>query len=188
MNDNRALAIWKWSAILLVLCNIGLIITLWFKPQHDNRPQPGGPRNFVIRELKFTDDQVKKYDELIKVHRSYMDPLNRDAMEYRRLLFNNLQREPNGLNADSLIQLIANNQKQIETVTYAHFKQVRAMCTDAQKTEFDRIITDVMKQMNGGHAPHHPGDRPGPPPERREGDDHHPDDGQEPPPGPPQDH
>jgi hypothetical protein len=99
-----------------------------------------------------------------------MDRLRKESTGYRRQLFDNIKNK-NTNNADSLTQLIANNQKQIELVTYKHFSQVRDICTDAQKTEFDKIIGDVTRMMNGPHPGPPPGDRQGPPPPGREGPD-----------------
>jgi hypothetical protein len=163
--------IWKWAAILLLLCNIGLVLTLWLKPGMQKGGPGETPRDFVIRNLHFTDDQIKQYDLLIKDHRQAMDRLRHEAMDYRKDLFGNLKSESNNANADSLAGLIAGTQKQIELVTWNHFAQVRKICTDAQKTEFDNIIGDVIKKMNGHGPP--PRDRLGNPPPQ-EGDDNRP--------------
>src|SRR5436853_166845 len=98
-----------------------------------------------------------------------MQKLQHDAQGYRHQLFENMG---SSSGADSITHLIGSTQQQIEKVTYDHFSQVRALCTDEQKKEFDAIIGDVTKRMNGrGGPPHHdragppPGDRPdGPPP------------------------
>jgi len=160
--------IWQWAVLLLVLCNIGLIITIWLRPLHGGPPPHGGPRDFVIQQLKFTEDQVKKYDVLIQEHQKAMQKLRHDANELRTELFANLKNEnQNNTVSDSLARLIANSQKEIELVTYNHFAQVRALCTDAQMKDFDNIINDVIKKMNGGPGgpppPH--GDGQGPPPD-----------------------
>jgi hypothetical protein len=74
MNEWR-LKIWKWAAIFLLLCNIGLIVMIWV----GSRMQKGGPsetpRDFVIRSLQFSDYQIKQYDALIKDHRKAMNQL-----------------------------------------------------------------------------------------------------------------
>ena len=129
----------------------------------------GGPRDFVIRSLKFTDEQVKEYDVLINEHRETMDRLRKEGRELRQQLFSGLKSDHPGLmNKDSVAGLIANTQRQIEVVTYDHFAKVRKICTDAQKAEFDKIIGDVIKKMNGGPSQPPPrggeGDRQGPPP------------------------
>jgi len=188
MQDNKILRIWQWSVILLVLCNIGLILTIWLKPHRDGG-HGRAARDYVIASLKFSDAQVKEYDVLIQDHQSAMRQLQKEAMALRQQLFSGLKTDsPATATADSLAALIANNQKQIELVTFHHFEQVRKICTAAQKTEFDNIIGDVMKKMNGpGHGgpPGRPGsdgppDGGGPPPPDGQGP---PPDGQGPPPG-----
>lgn len=194
MNENKVPGIWKWTVVLLVICNAALIATLWLKPQQD-APRNGrggghgGPRNYIIEQLKLTDEQVARYDQLIEGHHSTMERLRKEMVVLRKQLFNNIKNAPAGINADSLALEIAKKQEQIEIITYRHFAQVRAeICTDTQKPELDRIIEDVMKQMSGvmrGMPP--PNDRDGQgPPHDREGDDHRPHDGHEPP--PPGDH
>ena len=174
MNENKGIKLLQWAVLLLVLCNIGLLFTIWIKPNSESGPAPmhaETPRDFVVRNLKFNAEQTKQYDAMVKEHWQAMQQFRHEAMEYRQLLFSNLANDRLDSNApDSLARLIANNQQQIEIVTYSHFAQVRAICTDEQKQVFDKIIGDVIKKMNGGMHP--PGDRPGPPP-----------DGQGPPPG-----
>ncbi len=157
----------QWIIGVLVLCNIGLMSFIWLRP-HAGGPPPGEtPRDYVIRSLGFTADQVKKYDALIKDHHSRMQQLKHEADGYRHALFANLNTAQPGNTADSLSTLIGNTQKTIEKVTYDHFAQVRALCTEAQQKEFDNIIEDLTKRMSGpphpprGGRPGHPG---GPPP------------------------
>ena len=167
MNDNKGIKLLRWAVLLLVLCNIGLIVTIWIKPHSEagHGPMNGEtPRDFVVRNLKFSEEQTRQYDAMVKDHQQAMRQLRHEAMDYRQSLFSNLANESKaGSTADSLARLIANNQQQIEMVTYRHFAQVRAICTDEQKQEFDKIIGDVIKKMNGGMRP--PDDRRGPPPE-----------------------
>jgi protein CpxP len=179
MNEQKTPSIWKWSVALLVLCNVALILTIWLKPGPVGRNGSNAPRDYVISHLKFSDDQVMQYDVLIKAHRRAMNSLKKESTHYRQLLFGSLAMGGNNVNTDSLIRLIAKDQTQVELITYNHFKQVRSLCTPEQQQEFDLIILDVIKKMNGamqGGPPPHPGDRQGPP-----------EDGQGPPPenGPP---
>lgn len=166
MSEKR-LNIWKWATLLLILCNVVLMAVLWLKPNTDKFPPRETPRDYVVRSLKFTEDQSNRYDGLVKEHQQAMRELRKEAMEYRKLLFANLKNETyGGIFADSITTLIAANQKQIEVVTYDHFRQVRMICTETQKPEFDNIINDVIRRMNGGmHGGPPPHDRrQGPPP------------------------
>jgi protein CpxP len=190
MNENKGIKLLRWAVLLLVLCNIALLLAIWIKPHSETGPGPmrgETPRDFVVRSLKFNAGQTTQYDAMVKDHQQAMRQLRHEAMDYRQLLFANLANESkSGNTPDSLARLIANNQQQIELVTYRHFAQVRAICTDEQKQEFDKIIGDVIKKMNGGMRP--PDDRRGPPPEGHgppPGGQGPPPDGQGPPGGPP---
>ena len=146
------------------------MLTIWLKPQRGGEGIRETPRDFVVKNLKFTDGQTKQYDLLVKEHQQAMRHMRQEAMVLRRQLFANLKKQAGGdmHYADSLAQGIAGIQKQIETVTYAHFAQVRELCTDTQKVVFDRIITDVVNKMNGpgpGGPPHPYGGVPPPPPD-----------------------
>lgn len=143
----------KWMVGLLVLCNIGLIVTLWLKPGATGPERHETPRDYVIRNLDFTEGQVDAYDVLIHAHRQAMNDLREEAMQYRRMLFSSLAKPGAHVNADSISQLIAGTQKRIEIVTYEHFADVRKICSEQQKPVFDQIINNVIKKMNGGMRP-----------------------------------
>ncbi len=165
--------IWKLLVVLLLICNAGIIAFMWLRPCRPPVPPPppaGGQgeqaRNFVIRTLNFTDEQVRQYDVLIGDHRRAMDSLRKVQSDARQQLFGGLK---NGTDPNVAAQTIAACQKEIETVTFHHFEKVRVLCTDAQKPEFDNIIGEVIKKMNGGNRrpphPGGPGDGPPPPPQ-----------------------
>lgn len=164
MANNNSAKIWQWAVGLLVLCNVGLLLTIWLKPHHGGPPHRESPRDFVVRSLGFSKEQEQKYDALVTSHQQAMRGLRDKANEYREALFSGFDKQGA---ADSLSRLIGDNQKEIEKVTYDHFAQVRALCTESQKKEFDHIIGDVTKRMNGGpHPPHGhgPPGHDGPPP------------------------
>lgn len=164
--QNKWMKILQWSVVLLAICNIVLLLTIWLKPSQADQSRPETPRDFVIRSLSFTDEQTAKYDVMVREHQQSMRELRDKANEYRTALFAHLKNEQQfPRTIDSLTELVTGVQKQIETVTYNHFAQVRAICTDAQKPGFDNIIGDVIRKMNGRpHHPPHDGQGPPPPP------------------------
>ena len=131
------------------------MLTIWCKPQLE-RPDGERPREYIIRHLKFTGAQIRAYDPLIKEHQRVMNDLWKESMPYREALYKLLKNNevPNKA-IDSVAGLLANNQKQIELVTFHHFEKVREICTTDQKADFDSIIGSVLKKMNS--------DRSGPP-------------------------
>jgi periplasmic protein CpxP/Spy len=167
MNENKVIKLWQWMVLLLVLCNIGLMLTIWLKPvAGSNVPRSETPRDYIVRSLKFSGEQTRQYDILVKDHQQAMHRLRHEAVELHNRLFNNLKTgDTSNVAADSLAGLIANNQREIDMVTYRHFLLVRALCTDTQKREFDNIIVDIMRKMGGPHGgPPPPRDGEGPPP------------------------
>ena len=169
MNDNKSLKILQWVIGVLVLCNIGLVLTIWLKPGRPPGPPPGGgatPREYLIHALDFSPGQVTQYDALIRKHQEDMRRLRRRANEYRHMLFEYVGDTTAGNTVDSLSGLIANTQKAIIMATYRHFTQVRALCTDEQKKKFDSIIDNVLQRMNNRlpPRPQRGGRMPPPPP------------------------
>ncbi len=186
MNDIKYLRFWKLAVIVLVLCNIGLLATIWFRPHPPQDMRHGEQtRNYVISTLKFSDEQGKQYDALIVLHKEAMKNQKRACASCRTLFFSGIANpRQNPAVADSLASAVADCQKKIELVTYNHFSDVRKICTDAQKAEFDKIILDVVRKMIGNPGappPHGPGEPggPGSPDDRRNGPP-------PPPPGPPE--
>lgn len=162
MNTNKGLNILLLVIGVLVLCNIGLMFMMWYKPAvQEWQPGKETPRDFVVRSLNFNPDQTAKYDILVKAHQQAMRRLRDEAGAYRQQLYACIKNVSAGNAPDSLAQLIANSQKQIETVTYAHFAQVRLLCTEAQKQQFDHITGPLTQMMSHGGGGHHP-----PPPPR----------------------
>jgi protein CpxP len=169
MGDIKQIRILRLFIVLLLLCNMGLVATLWLKGSRGPHERGESTRAYVIRALKFTPGQVAQYDVLIHEHQKGMNEQRRLAHGYRNALFGGLRGDkPDVACRDSLVALIAAAQRQIEVVTFDHFARVRTLCTPGQRVEFDRIITDVVQRMGGIRLG--PGDRDrgeGPPPGER---------------------
>ena len=161
--------IWQLLTILLIVCNLGLLVTLWLKPGHPPiPPKHESPKEFLSRELQLTPVQQTVYDSLVNGHHSSMQQLQEQGKHLRDQLFQTLvdTAKFGAFGKDSLIGLIATNQSQIERTTYDHLLQVRSICSNEQKKKFDEILTEMLRRLS------HPG--PGGPP-----------DGNNPPPPPP---
>lgn len=165
---------WKILVVILALLNAGLLATIWFKPGEKQKGEGGEPGrrpfNMIVEQLKMTDAQQKAYAQLRDNHHDSMMQLQAAGNKLRQAMFSNLKSGDAAQHTvDSLTNLIADNQKMIESVTYRHFAQVRALCTDEQKQKFDQVIGDVIKMMSaqGPHrreGPPPPGAQDGPPP------------------------
>jgi protein CpxP len=159
--ENKNYTILKWSVIALVVLNIVLMTMMWMGPRgHHGPPGPpphgpgGGPKNMIIRELGFNDTQIKKFEELVKQHRSGMDDLDKKGRDIRESYFKLMASDSLDVKAKENFEAqIAENQKNIDAFTFDHFRQVRVLCTDEQKKKFDEMIGEIMMHMRGPHGP-----------------------------------
>jgi protein CpxP len=153
MNDSSKI---KWLAgttVLLIVLNVVLLGFMWFRP-HPPRPDRGGPSAAIIRELKFDDAQRSQFEKLRDVHHNMMVTIQEKDRHTHDALFALLKDGDDASpTADSLINEIAQNRKQIETLTYHHIADVRKLCTPDQQKKFDEIIINMMTRMNQGPRP-----------------------------------
>lgn len=150
----------KVIILVLVIINAGTVTFLWLhKPPHpireDGRMDTFG---FLVHELKLDDSQQEQYRKLRDDHHEKTEGL-REKGRHMRDHFFELLKKPSADSADiqRLSDSIALNQKQIELLTYYHFREVRKICTPEQQKKFDDVIQDALHMM--GPPPHQ-----GPPP------------------------
>src|ERR1700757_1491593 len=127
------------------------------------RRPPHGEKaaDFLIEQLKFSEQQKAAFEKLKEEHRHAVDSLREISKEVHQLFFDNLKSEKQDTaKVNALARAIANNQTQCELVTFNHFKEVRKLCNDKQKETFDEIIQEVLRRMArpGGPPPPKPKD------------------------------
>jgi len=157
-----------FSTIVIILLLVLNSLTLAFMWAHQPGPapfppfgppgppfahdRPHGPGMFLMRELSFDDKQKQEFEKLRDAHREKARTIQDSLHALKEQLFNGI---PGGdmAQANAVADKIASFQKQLEIVTYEHFKQVRELCNDEQKQKFDKIIGRVLEMM----APPPPG-------------------------------
>ena len=127
---------------------------------------PRGPGMFIVRELNFDDKQKEAFDKLKEAHHAKAMEIQDSLHTLKGQLFDGI---PSGdmAKANAAADKIAAMQKQLEIVTFEHFKQVRELCNEEQKTKFDKIIGNVLEMLapppGPPMGPHGPGGPPPPP-------------------------
>ena len=81
--------------------------------------------------------------------------LQDEGEKLRESLFEGLKSDALSSSTDSIANKIAENQKQIEMVTFNHFTEVRKLCTPQQKEIFNEIIEDVLHSLTGQEGREH---------------------------------
>ena len=144
--ESSKLSFWKIFAIILLISNTVILAFVFFeKPvRGDNK----GPANFIIKELKLEEAQIESFNQLKFAHQDSVQRLKNTGRELRENYFKLLRNDTtDNILADQLLIQIANNQKAIEQITYAHFQSVKNICDSVQKEKFDSIILEVIHRM-----------------------------------------
>jgi hypothetical protein len=127
--------------VILILLN-GVLIFMLIKKPHENRRHPQ-ERNFLIKELQFTDYQKDKFLSFDTVHRGNMMHFDQQLRKHKDVLFNSFS--DSTLNIDSLSILIGTLEGEKEAEVFRFFKSVRKTCNKEQKEKFDKIIRKALK-------------------------------------------
>ena len=118
--------------IVLLLGNGFLIADFLMKPPP---PKHDGPRDEIISMLHFDQTQIEKYDLLIKQHRKDIRASEKELMRAKNNLYKNLDQPLN----DSLFQCVMDQEAKIEKIHYAHFQDIKSLCTAKQMVYFKEL-------------------------------------------------
>jgi protein CpxP len=170
MENSRFL---KIAIIVLLLINIATLTFMWTGRKHYDGhmppPPPHAPRppaafEFLTHELNLDEAQIKQFDALRKEHHENAQLIQEKSRKMHHRFFDLL----GNTTADSALSVqladsMALFQKQMEMLTFNHFKKVRAICKPGQQKKFDEVINEAL-QMMAPKPPHSPQRPDGPPP------------------------
>jgi periplasmic protein CpxP/Spy len=115
-------------------------------------PHERGPRNIIIQRLHLTEAQVSEYDKLIKWHRDEIDREDKSLSTLKQKLYNTLTTPTDSTEKDSIFAAISQAQQHIERIHYKHFEDIRALCTEQQKPDFEALTQEIASLF--GPRPH----------------------------------
>ncbi len=125
---------------LLIVSNLILIGFLYFGKPKNNHSKP--PMKMIIERLDFDEPQKAEFAKLIEVHRNDIENTHKRITKAKNNIYKDLKSETPSLN-DSLIQVIATEVKQIEGLHFNHFKDIKNICNDKQKEEFNKLADEL---------------------------------------------
>ncbi len=147
---------------LYIIIIIGLValnlFTIWSVKSNPNHRGPFGkmrpePREIIIEKLHFDKSQISNYDSLIKVHQKNIREANENSLAIRSTLYKQLiapDVDRNGV--DSLINALGDQQKQIESIHFHHFEDIKNLCKPEQHNDFYNLVDELSLLF----SPHHP--------------------------------
>ncbi len=146
------------SIITLLLINI---VTLGFlllsgpkngpTPPHVGRPKP---KEIIVEKLHFDTKQQADYDQLIQQHRKVITTTEDHIKSAKNQLYLLLKDESvNVTKKDSLISLLSNYQREIETIHFNHFRDIKKLCKAEQLNDFNDLTEELLHLFSKPHRP-----------------------------------
>ena len=105
-------------------------------------------RNFLIRELAFDDDQIRRFDDLREAFFQEMAFVNEELADRREELYRLLAEHPvDSIRIKQDAQAMGALEEQLALLIFYHFQEVKAFCTPAQQERFDALIDELIRRL-----------------------------------------
>ena len=136
---------------LLLLANIGTVVMLMKGgKKNDVSEHKNMMRNYLKKEIGFSDKQLQDYDTIKARHRSEVKQMFEQIHHAKQ---NNLKMVGSDSFSDAVIQnaatAAASEQQTLELNMLRHLRDVRNLCTPAQRAVFDTGFYRVMAKPPG---------------------------------------
>lgn len=147
------------SLVILILLNLLLLGSIFLGTKQGPPLGEGTgmqrPREIIINELQFDDEQIKRYDILIQEHRSKINKLDKSIRDNKEKLYGLLAKDFTQNEKDSLIAVINNYQREIEILHFEHFLEIKKICKQNQLESFKSLALEFPK-LFGPKPPREP--------------------------------
>ena len=105
------------------------------------------PHFSIVEELNFNQEQQEAYNKMRSEHFDKMKSYSKRIGELKEEMYSNTEEdEVSKVFLDSVIDLIAIEEKNKDLEMYKHFRDVREICNDEQKAQLSKIINDAIKR------------------------------------------
>jgi protein CpxP len=146
-----------FAVIALLLLNFATLgFLLLTGPKHNSRPPHREPKEIIINQLHLDATQQKAYQKLIDGHRETIDSLDHQIRGTKNKLYLQLKQTTVDVKTkDSLIEILASNQKKIEETHFKHFQDIKKLCTPEQMNRFDDLTEELSRIFGRKPKPRH---------------------------------
>ncbi|MES2389413.1 MAG: periplasmic heavy metal sensor [Bacteroidota bacterium] len=145
----------KYIILVLVLLNLSTLGWLvFFRSPGNSGNRHESPAEYLTRELSLSPEQEEAYEEMRFHHHEAVEGFRRKAGGFRRSIHKILKGQAlDSLRIIALSDSVGACQRNIELVTFYHFKEVRALCNAEQQQKFDSVIDEALQMMTPPHGP-----------------------------------
>ncbi len=120
-----------------------------------HRPPHHRPKDKIVRQLNFDQEQAAAYDLLIKEHRKAIKRKEKTISTSKEALYRLLSSEQSDTTQrEQLLNTIANNKKDIERIHFNHFLKIKAICKSDQLLAYKGLISELSRIFNLPPPPH----------------------------------
>ena len=134
----------------LILLNGILVFVIVSQRNH-----PPKRKSIVSIVTDFDTKTRAKIVALELAHFKTKDQLMEESSKLHAHLFTQLSPPKNNKTADSIIQLINENQHENVKMTFEYFQKIIRLCNQQQQNKIQRLIHGAIERMEGKH-PHQP--------------------------------
>jgi len=154
MNNDKKTKSLITIIIFLLITNIAMLIffVVQTKPveRRQRNHESNGMYNSLQNDVGFSKEQLGQYQALREKQMKNVHPMFDEVRQAKKnfyALISLAQLSDSLVNADA--DSIAEKQKQLDLQMFGYFKNVRAICTQAQEPKFDSLMKKVVVRMIG---------------------------------------
>ncbi len=155
MSSKSKIRILLLITAIFLLANIALLIFCVWRHEPVRRSMRGerpvnGLSGFLQKDIGFSPDQMKQFDQLRQDHRDRMRPLF-DSLRASKSRFYKLisDQAPNDSVMNYSLAAIGERQQAIDREVFQHFKTIRNLCTTDQQARYDSLVQKFLGRMMG---------------------------------------
>lgn len=146
-----------FAVVSLLLLNLGTLGFLILSKPHDmgrrDRPEP---KHLIIEKLHFDKKQQHDYLNLIQWHRKTISEIEDQILDTKnRLYIQLLKTEVDPKLKDSLVTVLGEYQKRIETTHFTHFQDIRRICRPDQLDDYNDLTEELSSIFSKPRRPRH---------------------------------
>ena len=130
-----------FAVVTLLLLNLGTLGFLILSKPHDMPPHGRlEPKYLIIEKLHFDKKQQRDYRNLIQWHRKTISEIEDKIHDTKnRLYVQLLKTEVDQKLKDSLVTVLGDYQKRVETTHFTHFHDIRKICRTDQLDDYNDL-------------------------------------------------
>lgn len=147
---------WIILVVILILLNLFSIGALWKTrgiSRGDFSTRKPSPDRYMMKRLDFSPEQHDMLMQMRTAHFKQIRPLEEELRSLRSSLFTTATDSSSQINPSALLQEIGAIQRQVDSLTFIHFQEIKRICTSEQANRFSRFMEEMAERRFGAHHP-----------------------------------